>query len=927
MKARFILFQVIFSAQYYFSQQLIINEVSQGPSGSKEYVEFLVIPGSGPYQCNNYCLDLRNWIIDDNNGYFSGGPTSGVGIANGAVRFKDDPFWQCIPVGTLILVYNDLDINTAIPANDFSITDGNCRLILPISSTYFENQTVSPTTAAMTYPITGWLSGGLWGPISMANGGDSFQVYAPTNLSIPTQGVSWVNNNVNAIIYFSATATNSVYYFGNMIDNNPSNQVNWIAGTCSSPDNQTPGAANNTANSAYISSLTNNCAGPLIATLSTSVDAGSCQCNGSATVSASGSIPGYSYNWYNSSDVSITQTTATATNLCAGSYYCVVSSSIGCTDTVLVTINSPSNDITPTFNAISPICAGGSINLPSTSTNGISGSWSPAVNNAATTTYTFTPNPNQCATTTTLTVQVSNSITPTFDPISPICIGGSINFPSTSTNGIAGSWSPAVNNAATTTYTFTPNPNQCATTTTLTVQVSNSITPAFDLISPICAGGSINLPSTSTNGIAGSWAPLENNLTTTIYTFTPNFGQCATTSDITVIVNPIPAVTINENPVICPGENTVLTSSTATPGGTYLWIPSGETSDQISVSPNVTTSYSLIYTVNGCSSDSATTTVTVNLANSPIFDSFGPFCEDAILAQVILPETSNNGITGIWNPQMLSTSNPGVNSYVFAPNPGQCASNYTLNVEVFAAPQIEAGNNVTICFGQSASLSGSGGTTYTWSDNVQNGVPFTPNVTNVYYLTGSDINGCEAFDSVTITIVPVPTASFTADPTVGVAPLNVSFTNSSSNATSYNWDFGDGNSSTQENSSHEYLNSGDFEIWLVASNGICQDSISQIIQVVEPGEPIISVPNVFSPNGNGANDEWFISTENISELQVIILNRWGNQVATLEKTTDFWDGKTDSGDEVTDGTYFYKYEAKGVNGKIYTGSGFISLLR
>ncbi|MFY7945233.1 MAG: hypothetical protein ACOVNZ_11650, partial [Crocinitomicaceae bacterium] len=77
---KFILIVVIhitFLSNSLFSQSLIINEVSQGPTGSKEYVEFLVVPGSGPYQCSNYCIDLRGWIIDDNNGYFSGGGGSG----------------------------------------------------------------------------------------------------------------------------------------------------------------------------------------------------------------------------------------------------------------------------------------------------------------------------------------------------------------------------------------------------------------------------------------------------------------------------------------------------------------------------------------------------------------------------------------------------------------------------------------------------------------------------------------------------------------------------------------------------------------------------------------------------------------------------------------------------------------------------------
>jgi gliding motility-associated-like protein len=250
-----------------------------------------------------------------------------------------------------------------------------------------------------------------------------------------------------------------------------------------------------------------------------------------------------------------------------------------------------------------------------------------------------------------------------------------------------------------------------------------------------------------------------------------------------------------------------------------------------------------------------------------------------------------------------------------------------MTIEVLSLPPIEAGNNITICLGQSASLSGNGGISYTWSDNVQNGVPFTPANTNVYYLTGSDINGCEAFDSVLITIVPIPNASFSANPIVGMAPLNVSFTNSSSNATFYNWQFGDGSTSVQENITHIYTNSGEFVVWLITSNGFCQDSVSQLIQVLEPGAPEITVPNVVTPNGDGSNDEWFITTENISELNVIILNRWGNQIAIIQNTADSWDGRTDSGDEVTDGTYFYTYEAKGTKGQYFSGHGFLTLIR
>jgi gliding motility-associated-like protein len=857
MKSHFFLFLLFISSAK--AQNLIINEVSQGPSGSKEYVEFLVVPGTSPYQCSDYCLDLRGWIIDDNNGYFSGGGGSGLGIAAGAVRFSTNSFWSCVPVGTLILVYNDQDLNSALPPVDNSLTDGNCTVVLPISSNLFEHQTVSPTTSSGTYPTTGWSPGGLWGPISMANGGDSFQIYNATNLTMPVHGVSWVNNSVNPIIFFSTTASNAVYYFANILDNNPSNQANWVAGTCSAPDNQTPGLPNNAANATYIQSLTNNCAGPLNATLSSTTEAGSCQCNGTATVSATESIPGYSYQWYDASDNAINQNTASASNLCAGNYYCVVTSSINCTDTVLVTINSTSATITPTFTQIPPICSGGSFTLPTTSTNSITGIWSPTINNTSTTTYTFTPNSGQCASTTTMTVVVSNGFSPTFNQVAAICEGGSFSLPTTSNEGVTGSWSPAINNLQTTSYAFTPDPGQCAISSQMTITVSPLITPTFTQLGPFCQGVTApSLSNSSLEGIIGVWGPPGINtgaVGTFNYVFVSNPGQC---------------------------------------------------------------------------SNNQTMTITVNPSTVPTFSSYGPFCEDAVLAQVLLPETSNNGISGTWNPAMLSTATPGINSYSFTPNPGQCASVYTMNVEVFTAPSIEAGNNITICAGSSVQLNASGGIQYSWTGGIQNGQSFQPTQSQVYFVTGSDANGCEATDSVLVTLVPVPTAQFSSDINSGIAPLTLNFTNTSSSATSYDWNFGDGNEislADLSNVSNIFLNPGSYTVWLVATNGFCSDSISTLINVNEAGQPILIVPNVLTPNGDGTNDEWFISTQNVSELEVIIVNRWGNEIIKIDDITGTWDGKTSQGDDVTDGTYFYKYQAKGLNGDELSGHGFITLIR
>ncbi|PLX08348.1 MAG: hypothetical protein C0596_07400, partial [Marinilabiliales bacterium] len=208
--------------------------------------------------------------------------------------------------------------------------------------------------------------------------------------------------------------------------------------------------------------------------------------------------------------------------------------------------------ITPTFNAVGPYCEGDAIPaLPTTSTNGITGTLAPAIDNTATTLYTFTPDAGQCATTQTLTITIDPQITPTFNAVGPYCEGDAIPaLPTTSTNGITGTWAPAIDNTTTTLYTFTPDAGQCATTQTLTITIDPQITPTFNAVGPYCEGDAIPaLPTTSTNGITGTWAPAIDNTTTTLYTFTPDAGQCATTQTFTITIDPQITPTFN---AVCP---------------------------------------------------------------------------------------------------------------------------------------------------------------------------------------------------------------------------------------------------------------------------------------------------------------------------------------------------------------------------------------
>lgn len=138
--------------------------------------------------------------------------------------------------------------------------------------------------------------------------------------------------------------------------------------------------------------------------LSVTASTASCGLNdGTITATASGGTLPLQY----SKDGTIFQASNIFTGLAAGTYTITVKDARGCTDTASVAITSPGS-ITPIFSPVAPICSGAALNaLPTTSLNGITGSWSPALNNTITTTYTFTPSAGQCANPVTLKITVN----------------------------------------------------------------------------------------------------------------------------------------------------------------------------------------------------------------------------------------------------------------------------------------------------------------------------------------------------------------------------------------------------------------------------------------------------------------------------------------------------------------------------------------
>lgn len=124
-----------------------------------------------------------------------------------------------------------------------------------------------------------------------------------------------------------------------------------------------------------------------------------------------------------------------------------------------------------------------------------------------------------------------------------------------------------------------------------------------------------------------------------------------------------------------------------------------------------------------------------------------------------------------------------------------------------------------------------------------------------------------------------------------------------------------------------YDTGGEYDVCLKIQNkNGCEDSICKTITVYNPLE--ITPPNIFTPDGDGINDEFTFEflAKGVSEIQIIIVNRWGVKMAELNGLVQGWDGTDRNGSTCRDGVYFYTYEGTAENGDPFAGQGTIQLV-
>ncbi len=273
------------------AEGLVINEFSQGATGSQEYLELLVVgtPGS--------TVDLRGWILDDNSGLFSYGASNQLGIADGHLRFTNHCNWAQVPAGSIILLYA-LDLTASPSVNPtvsatFAVddpTDANNDYVYVIgldygfggscgtgpASVYFETDCNLPAQGAGydDYAPASYLPPA-WYSMQPRNEGDAMQVRKPDGTYF--SGLSWGDKGVGAscsicdfsidhhpdyaslgadALYFDFAGTvQRVFTFENTINNEFRSRSNWATNATADATTETPGSGNSAANTSYILSL------------------------------------------------------------------------------------------------------------------------------------------------------------------------------------------------------------------------------------------------------------------------------------------------------------------------------------------------------------------------------------------------------------------------------------------------------------------------------------------------------------------------------------------------------------------------------------------------------------------------------------------------------------------------------------------------
>ena len=464
-------------------------------------------------------------------------------------------------------------------------------------------------------------------------------------------------------------------------------------------------------------------------------------------------------------------------------------------------------------------------------------------------------------------------------------------------------------------------------------------------------------PSTdlSDSSLKNPWAGPDS--TTTYYLKATTSWGCESSSDsITVWLKPTPVADAGPSLVICDSTGGQLlggyyyasTDSADTSQIFYSWTPGGDLNDSLRQKPWVFPSKSAFYFLtvqyNSCITyDSVLVTMHPGL-NAGLRSDTSIICGGDSVQFTSWGGVGNASFTwipasGLSNPASANPkASPGDSTtYSLIISEGGCSDTLILLLNVLPSPVISALHSDDWgCVPHTVSFLGNAANALSWKWNFGDGSGIsnqqdplhTWNQPGVYdvLLTCAGLGNCKASEYIAqVNVYDTAHAEFSSDPSwpviLQLPETRVSFFEKVLNSAGFFWDFGDGMTSERSNPDHSFANEGEYFVTLtVISPEGCVSQRRHGPYIVEI--PELFIPNVFSPDGDGSNDEFRVVYSGSQTYSLRVFDRWGVSHFFTRNKMESWSGKSESGKELTEGVYYFALE---IGGKGYAGT--VTLMR
>jgi gliding motility-associated-like protein len=551
--------------------------------------------------------------------------------------------------------------------------------------------------------------------------------------------------------------------------------------------------------------------------------------------------------------------------------------------------------------------------------------------------------------------------------------GDPLNYTYNWDNGLGGGSRHTVQPPVTTTYRVIVSDN-CTTlpdTGYATVYVRLPLDLKYAADTTICLGQSVPLFVDGSggdtlaytfiwdNGLGSGKSQLVSPLVTTTYkvVLVDNCTFKADTSSTVVTVRQGLSTFAGNDTIICHGGSVTLNATAAggfAPDRKLTWDNGLGDGNNFTVSPAQTTTYQVVLSDN-CTVDNDTDEVVVTVRTPLTINASPDTIKICAKKSVQLTATANGGISASY----VYTWNNGVGTgkdqlvtpalstdYIVTLTDGCSASaSDTVKVTVEQLPvpdfyaslttgcepfETEFSNFSTYLPGSEMLISFGDGSNSANTDQLHK-YPIKGSY-SVSLLVVSPF-GCR--DSITktnyITVNPTPFADFRPEnATAKITSPIVNFRNLSGGADSYTWHYGDGDSYNtgdyNDRASHSYNDTGTFTVKLVSTNNFgCYTEKTQTVRVNEVYNFL--VPNSFTPNGDGLNDDFAPTTLYTKRYELKIYSRWGEAVYHSAEGKP-WNGRrNNTGEILPGGTYMYQFTTEDRDGALRFTSGIVTMLR